>query len=155
LLSAPSPLSRTLEVYNCPVLDREQEIVDVGNVINSYKAALAVGVQDPRRGNLDPRVAAGTVQGPQRPLGITRRDANDGWIAAVMQRLLYGLDRPLAFPCPTRLHGRIEPRPSAKWGLRIANVPDLALRWRDGKAPRACARGEYQADGTLGERVRF
>ena len=82
LLSAPSPLSRTLEVYTCPVLDREQEIVDVGNVINSYKAALAVGVQDPRRGNLDPRVAAGTVQGPQRPLGITRRDANDGWIAA-------------------------------------------------------------------------
>jgi len=33
---------------------RGQEIVDVGNVLCSYKAALAVGVQDPRCGNLDP-----------------------------------------------------------------------------------------------------
>jgi len=33
---------------------RGQEIVDVGNVLYSYKATLAVGVQDPRRGDLDP-----------------------------------------------------------------------------------------------------
>jgi hypothetical protein len=39
------------------VLGREQEIVDVGNVINSCEVTLAVAIQDPRRGNLDPQVA--------------------------------------------------------------------------------------------------
>jgi hypothetical protein len=55
-----------------------QEIVDVGNVLSSYKAALAVGVQDPRRGNLDPQVAgmSSIVQCMQRLAGALRRDAN-------------------------------------------------------------------------------
>ena len=62
---------------------RGQEIVDVGNVLRSYKAALAVGVQDPRGGDLDPQVVGlpGAVQRQQRPAGAMRGDAN-GSLAA-------------------------------------------------------------------------
>jgi hypothetical protein len=60
-----------------------QEGVGVGNVLCSYKAALAVGVQDPRRGDLDPQVAgmSGIVQRMQRLAGAMRPDAN-GSLAA-------------------------------------------------------------------------
>jgi hypothetical protein len=65
------------------VLGREQEGVGVGNNLSSYKAALAVGVQDPRRGDLDPQVVdlLGTVQRPQGPAGAMRCDVN-GSLAA-------------------------------------------------------------------------
>ena len=46
---------------------RKEEIVDVGNVTNRYDVAFSVSVQDPRRSNLDPHVAAGTAQRQQRP----------------------------------------------------------------------------------------
>jgi hypothetical protein len=64
-------------------LGREQEGIGVGDDLSSYEAALAVGVQDPRRGNLDPQVVGmpGTVQRVQRAAGALRRDAN-GSLAA-------------------------------------------------------------------------
>jgi len=62
---------------------RGQEIVDVGNVLCSYKATLAVGVQDPRRSDLDPQIVGllGEVQRPQGAAGAMRPDAN-GSLAA-------------------------------------------------------------------------
>jgi hypothetical protein len=65
------------------VCGREQEIVDVGNVLSSYQAALAIGVRDPRRGDLDPQVAgmSGIVKRMQRLAGAMQPDAN-GSLAA-------------------------------------------------------------------------
>ena len=64
-------------------LGRDPAIGGVGNVLSSNKAALAVGVQDPRRGNLYPQVVdlSGTVQRLQRPACAMRGDGN-GWLAA-------------------------------------------------------------------------
>jgi hypothetical protein len=53
-----------------------QEIVDVGIVLCGDKATLAVGVQDPRRSDLDPQVVgmSGIVQRVQRLAGAMGRD---------------------------------------------------------------------------------
>ena len=66
-----------------------QEIVDVGNVLSSYKAALAVGVQDPRRGNLDPQVVgmSGKVQRVQRLACTMRRNRHKGRLAASLEHV--------------------------------------------------------------------
>ena len=62
-----------------------------------YKATLAVGVQDPRRGDFDPQVVAvlGIVQRMQRLAGALWRDTNDRWLAA-------SSDHGGAFPTPGR-----------------------------------------------------
>ena len=68
---------------------RGQEIVDVGNVLCGHKAALAVGVQDPRRGNLDPQVVgmSGKVQRVQRLACTMRRNRHKGRLAASLEHV--------------------------------------------------------------------
>jgi hypothetical protein len=52
-----------------------------------YKATLAVGVQDPRRGDLDPQVVgmSGRVQRVQRLAGAMGRDRHERRLAASLK----------------------------------------------------------------------
>jgi hypothetical protein len=63
---------------------RGQEIVDVGHVLRSYKATLAVGVQDPRRGDLVVGMS-GIVQRVQRLARAMGCDRHKGRLATSLE----------------------------------------------------------------------